>query len=105
VDEHSITLGEYIAMLAIFQGPFLGGGAVVQFLLLRIAGVRRSVAVVVAGVSFVVALWLGALVLPDALPPPRYMIGPGALILPGFLSAAFFTLGVAAYAWKRTRSA
>ena len=103
MDDHFITAGEFALLVGIFVGPFLLGGAVTQFALLRQAGMRVGPVFGIVGAAAVLMLLL-AWGLVYIVPLMSFGKFGGVLIIPGLLAAVAVTVVVAVIA-KRVRPA
>ena len=103
MDDHFITAGEFAFLVGVFVGPFLLGGAVTQFALLRQAGMRVGPVFGIVGAAAVLTLLL-AWGLVYVVPLVDFGKFGGILIVPGLLAAVAVTVVVAVLA-KRVRPA
>jgi len=103
MDDHFITAGEFALLVGVFVGPFLLGGAVTQFALLRRAGMRVGPVFGIVGAAAVLTLLLtwGLVYVVPFMTFGRF---GGVLIVPGLLAAVAVTVVVAVLA-KRLRPA
>lgn len=104
MDDHYITGGELTLLVVIFVGPMILGAGATQFFLLRQAGFRAGLVVVIL-VSAAVLTLLLAWGLIYVVPPPVSGSYGGPLIVPGLLAAIAVTLGVRLLAKRRRPAA